>query len=779
MRAFCFRILVLCGAVGLLLAPGRSLGAETFPASATSPAEPGYAAPATSEVTPGYAAPATQAIPGGVIKGRILEKGSRRPLEGVSVVLFPTNDYILTDKKGNYSLKVPAGDYQLSAVMVDFKKPEPIAIKLGPGEENTLTVYLEKSFYSLMEVVVESKREHEVSEQVLQQVEARKVAGTSGDIIRSVQSLPGVTTGGIDMSGALFIRGGGPDENLFLMDLAPIVNLFHFGGWYSTINPDLIQDIRFYSGGFGPQNSFAGGGVIDITTREGRKDRLGGKVNVNLLLANGQVEGPIKDKGSFFLSGRRSYIDIFPLGSGQNTVYPRFWDYQAKATWDFNEKNQLSFMAYGSSDTLIIDRGGDDEDDNGSAQGINTDMYFHTQTVNLHSLLSPGLSLRLAAYNNIDWAHLDLGHDLYIDYDFKTPGLKGYLEWDLVRKNRLRLGAELQYINYGIKGKFIQVPTEQNAVHRNLKYTQRLPLDLQDNTGAGGVWLEDEITLGKLKLIPGGRWDFLQILDEWRDFAPRFRFIYALLPDLRLKGASGLYYQTPSPAYFLPPVGNPDLNSIRVIHYVLGMEKDLGRNFSVDVQGYYKDYLNLVAESQVPGEIFNNRGKGYATGLDFFLRHRLSRRFFGWLTYSFCWSKRKWPGQVDWVPSLYEQPHSVALVLNYQLTSKWNLGAQWRYQSGLHYTPLKAGWFDADIDRFVPVAAGELYSATYPDYQRLDVRVERQFVYQTWKMGAYLEVQNVYLHKNVVGMAYTGDYAYHAEFYWIPILPFLGVEAEF
>lgn len=779
MRLILFRTLILLWAGGLIMAGGLPLRAETFPAPATSPAGPGYAAPATSEVIPGYAAPATEAIPGGIVKGRVLEKGSRRPLEGVSVVLLPAENYALTDKKGNFSLPVPPGDYRLTAVMVDFRKPDPVPVGLQPGEEKTLTIYLEKSFSSLMEVVVESKREREVSEQVLQKVEAQKVAGTSGDIIRSVQSLPGVTTGGIDMSGALFVRGGGPDENLFLMDLAPILNLFHFGGWYSTINPDLIQDIRFYSGGFGPQNSFAGGGVIDITTREGRKDRLGGKVNVNLLLANGQVEGPIRNKGSFFLSGRRSFIDLFPLGSGQTTVYPRFWDYQGKVAWDLNEKNQLSFMAYGSSDTLIIDRGADDEDDSGSVQGINTDMYFHTQTVNLHSLLSPGLSLRLAAYNHIDWVHVNLGHDLYIDYDLRTPGLKGYLEWDPVRKNRLRLGAELQYINFGVTGRFIQVPTEQTAVHRNLKYTQRLALDLEDQTGAGGVWLEDEITLGKLKLIPGGRWDFLQILGERSNFSPRFRFIYALLPDLKLKGASGIYYQTPSPAYFLPPVGNPEIDSIRVVHYVLGMEKDLGRNFSVDVQGYFKDYLNLVAESQIPGEIFNNKGKGYATGLDFFLRHRLSRRFFGWLTYSFCWSKRKWPGQSEWVPSLYEQPHSLALVLNYQLTSKWNVGTQWRYQSGMHYTPLKAGLFIADEDRFVPVQDGALYSAAYPDYQRLDVRVERQFVFQAWKMGAYLEIQNVYMHKNVVGMAYTGDYAYHAEFYWIPILPFLGIEAEF
>ena len=774
MRAFKIKILVLCGAVGLFLSPGRSLGAETYPAPAT-----GYAAPVTSEVTPGYPAPATPAIPGGIIKGRVLEKGSRRPLDGVSVVLLPTEQYALTDQKGNFFLPVPPGDYRLTAVMVDFKKPEPVAIKLKPGEEKSLTIYLEKSFYSLMEVVVESKREKEVSEQVLQKVEAEKVAGTSGDIIRSIQSLPGVTTGGIDVSGALFVRGGGPDENLFLLDQAPIVNLFHFGGLYSTINPDLIQDIRFYSGGFGPEYSFKGGGVIDIDTRDGRKDRLGGKVNVNLLLANGQVEGPVTDQGSFFLSGRRSYIDLFPLGSGKTTVYPRFWDYQGKATWDFNEKNQVSFMAYGSSDTLVINRGGTDEEESGSAQGLNTDMYFHTQTVSLHSLLSPGLSLRLTAYNNIDWVHFELGNDLYINYDSNIPGLKGYLEWDAVRKNRLRLGTDFQYVNYGINGKFIQIPTEGTAVHRNLRYNKSYPLDLHDNTSTGGVWLEDEITLGKLKLIPGGRWDFLQILNEWSNFSPRFRFIYALLPDLRLKGASGIYYQTPSPAYFLPPIGNPKIDSIRVIHYVLGMEKDLGQNFSFDVQGYYKDYLNLVAESQVPGEIFNNKGKGYATGLDFFLRHRLSRRFFGWLTYSFCRSKRKWPGQEAWVPSVYEQPHSIALVLNYQLTSKWNLGTQWRYQSGMHYTPLKAGWFDADIDRFVPIAAGKLYSATYPDYQRLDFRVERQFVYQTWKMGAYLEVQNVYMHKNVVGMAYTGDYSYHAEFYWIPILPFLGVEAEF
>ena len=768
MKNWISRAAILVVSAGLILAAHPTARSETYPN------------PETAGIIPAYPAAPTRAIPTGIIRGRILEKGTRRPIEGASVFLPPASEYTLTDKKGVFSLTVPAGEYQLSAVMVDFKKPEPVVVKIKPGEEKTLTVYLEKSFYSLMEVVVESKREREVSEQVLQKVEAEKVAGTSGDIIRSLQSLPGVTTGGIDMSGALFVRGGGPDENMIYLDLAPVVNLFHFGGWYSTINPDLIQDLRFFAGGFGPQYGFVNGGVIDINTREGRKDRVGGKLNVNLFLANGQVEGPIGDKASFFLSGRRSYIDALPLPTGnQLSVYPRFWDYQTKVSWNLNEKNKMDFLAYGSADTLIIHTSMENRNDPVLSGSMNTEMYFHTQVANLHSLLTPQLSLRLAVFNSIDQANVNLNRDLYIDSQFETPGLRGFLEWNLAGKNKLRFGTDLQYLHYQVKGQVIHMPMEQDAVPPNATFAERLPTVLDDGTTVGGLWVEDEINWGKLKLIPGGRWDFVQILDEYQNLAPRLRFSYAFLPDLRLKGATGLYYQIPLPTEFIPPVGNPQVSSIRVIHYVLGMEKDLGPNLFVDLQGYYKDYLNLVAESQDPKEIYNNKGKGYATGVEFILRHRLSRRFFGWLTYSYCISKRKWPGQPSYISSSFEQPHSLALVLNYQISSKWNLGGQWRYQSGLRYTPLKPGFYDADWDLWYPLPGGKLNSAKLPDYQRLDLRIERQWLFQTWKMGAYLEVQNVYMHKNVIGILYADDWTNPQEVGWIPILPFLGMEAEF
>ncbi|MDD5224978.1 MAG: TonB-dependent receptor [bacterium] len=763
--------LVLAVSAGLILSAHSNARAENYPDPET------YPVAETAGIIPAYPAAPTRAIQSGIVRGRVLEKGTRKPIEGASVFLLPTSEYTLTDKKGVFSLTVPAGEYQLSAVMVDFKKPEPETVAINPGEEMTLTVYLEKSFYSLMEVVVESRRERQVSEQVIQKVEAEKVAGTSGDIIRSVQTLPGVTSGGVDLSGALFVRGGGPDENFFVMDLAPVANLFHFGGWYSTINPDMIEDIRFFAGGFGPDYGFIGGGVLDITTREGRRDRIGGKADVNFFLASGQVEGPLTQKGSFFLSGRRSYLDIFPLSSSDDlSIYPRFWDYQAKLAWDVNERNKLSLFTYGSADTLIAHTGLENRGDPVLSGSMNTELDFHAQVINWRSLLTPRLSLRLAAFNSIDHALVDLNRDLYIDSRFQTPGMRGYLEWDLPARNRFRLGADVIYIHYWVKGQLMDVPTEEDAVPPIVTFAERLPANYDDSTAAGGAWIEDEINLWKFKLIPGVRLDYVQILKEV-DLSPRFRFHYQIIPGLKLKGAFGFYYQTPNPAQFFEPFGNPGIDSTRVVHYVLGAEKEFGKSLSLDLQGYYKDYQNMVAEDPVLK--FNNRGKGYATGVEVFLRHRLSQRFFGWLTYSYTQSRRWWPGQRKWSPSAWEQPHSIALVLNYQFSTKWNAGAQWRYQSGMHYTKLKPGFYDADWDLWYPMPDGELNAAKLSDYQRLDVRIERLWLYKTWKLSGYLEIQNVYMHKNVIGIIYADDWTDPRQVYWIPILPFMGMKAEF
>ena len=754
---------------------GPSTDVVGYPASATIPVESGFPGSSTAPL----AAPVTTVVEVGRVTGKVLEMGTRKSIEGASIFLLPVNEFTMTDREGFFSLEAPPGEYRLSAVMVDYLKPRPLLVSLGAGGEISVTIYLEQQFYSPLEVIVETKREREVSEQVLEKAEAERVAGTSGDIVRSVQTLPGVTTGGTDMSGALFVRGGSPTENLYILDLAPVVSIFHFGGFYSTINPDLIEDISFYAGGFGPKYGFNTGGIIDITTRDGRRDRVGGRANLSFLMADGQVEGPLGDRGSFFISGRRSYIDVFePLLEGEDySVYPRFWDYQAKLSWEANEKNKLGLLLFGSADTLVFSTDMENRNDPMATGSVDSDLYFHVQILNLRTLLTPSLTLKTSIYNSVDGARADLNQqDLYIDSSFLTPGFRTWLEWDMGEHSQLRFGSDFMYIYFEVDGRIIYLPREEDAVPPNITFAERIPTYYDQGTYGGGIALEDELRWGGLRVTPGVRVDYVEILDEW-NFSPRMRFSYQLTDDFKLKGATGLYHQLPSPTEYAEGYGNPEVDSTPVIHYVGGVEKKFGSNITFDLQGYYKDYNDMIARD--PEEIYNMEGDGYAYGVEMFLRHKLTRRFFGWLTYSFCRSKRKWPGQEEWVPSFYEQPHSLALVLNYQLASKWNVGAKFQYQSGTHYTPLKPGFYDADWDLWYPIPDGELLSATLPDYQRLDVRFERQFLYRTWKMGAYLEIQNVYLHDNPIAMVYSDDWTDPQIIHWIPILPFVGVEAEF
>ena len=778
--------LLLCQALGYAQEPGypengtASVGQAApglgYPDSPTASVEHPF--PATTAVE--LPSPVTSAVEPGVVTGKVLEMGTRRPIEGASIFLLPVREFAMTEKDGSFVLRADPGEYQLSAVMVDYLKPRPMPVLLSPGGETEVTVYLEQRFYSPLEVIVETKREREVSEQVLEKAEAERVAGTSGDIIRSIQTLPGVTTGGTDMSGALFVRGGSPTENLYIMDLAPVVSIFHFGGFYSTINPDLIEDIRFYAGGFGPKYGFNTGGIIDITTRDGRRDRAGGRVNVSFLMADGQVEGPLGERGSFFISGRRSYVDIFqPLLEGEDySVYPRFWDYQAKFSYEAGEKNKIGVLLFGSADTLLFSTDMENRNDPVLSGSVDSDIYFHTQIISLRSLISPRLTLKASVYNSVDGARANLNQDIYIDSHFYTPGFRTWLEWDMGEHSRLRAGTDFMYIYFHIDGRVIYLPREEDAVPPNVTFAERIPTQFDQGTYGGGTALEDELSWGGLKVVPGVRMDYVEILDEW-NFSPRVRFSYQLPADLKIKGATGLYHQLPSPTEYAEGYGNPEVDSTPVVHYVAGVEKKFGPNVTLDLQGYYKDYNDMIARSDDPAEVYNMEGDGFSTGVEVLLRHQLTRRFFGWLAYSYCISRRKWPGQEEWVPSFYEQPHSLALVMNYQLASKWNAGAKFMYQSGMHYTPLKPGFYDADWDLWYPIPGGELNSATLPDYQRLDIRVERQFLYQTWKMGAYLEIQNVYLHKNVIAMIYNDDWTDPQEVYWIPILPFLGVEAEF
>ena len=288
----------------------------------------------------------------GEIDGTVYQRESGRRLANVNVRLIETNQHTLTDEKGGFGFSnVPAGEYTLTAS--GYRTPEDEAVTVKPGQTTEVQLYLEGVEFLLEEIRVTSPRPPvTVGRQTVGALEVKRVPGTASDAIRALAALPGIGVAN-DFIGELHIRGGGPLDNRFYLDRTPVGYPYHFGGLVSTVNSEVINRIDVYAGGFGAEFGDDAQAVIDIYSRRGRDDRLGGKFNLNLLYSEGLLEGPIGKRGSWYLAGRRSYVDLFPIEVEAITTFPRFWDYQAKVIPVPDLKATNSFSRISDSGDLL------------------------------------------------------------------------------------------------------------------------------------------------------------------------------------------------------------------------------------------------------------------------------------------------------------------------------------------------------------------------------------------------------------------------------------------
>jgi hypothetical protein len=209
---------------------------------------------------------------------------------------------------------------------------------------------------------------------------------------------------------------------------------------------------------------------------------------------------------------------------------------------------------------------------------------------------------------------------------------------------------------------------------------------------------------------------------------------------------------------------------------VLGAEKRFAKGWSVMTEGYYKNFDKLVTSD--PVNKYANNGVGRAYGVDFMVRRDHTGRLSGWFGLALSKAERKDNAQGQYFDFEYDRPVDVKLVANYKLSSRWTFGSKWTFHSGSPYTPVVGtnGLYD---DGSVRPVYGGLNSARIPDYHSLDLRAERLYLYDRWKMYVYYEIMNAYARKNIEGYSYNRDYSEKEPVYGLPMIPFIGVRAEF
>ncbi|MFN3198384.1 MAG: TonB family protein [Bradymonadia bacterium] len=717
----------------------------------------------------------------GVLKGRLRKKGTGEGLGGLRVIIEGTDLDAFTDEKGRFAFEsVPAGTVQILVQEPNFA-PIKDEETVNAGEEVTVEYFMEQVDFTGEMVIIGRRPKKVVARRTLTIREIRNLPGTSGDALRIIQNLPGASRIPFG-AGDLVLRGGGLTQP-YLNEL-PIPQAFHFGGLRATVNSDLIEDIDIYPGNYSPRYGRVNGGIVNINLRRPKTDGVHGAVQADVFDASALVEGPIGEDaeyGALAVAFRRSYIDgvltfVLPDDAGVSfRTLPRYYDGQI--LYDL-EKGRHTFkvLAYTSNDQLVavIE---EPPEENPQIQGnARFNVGFTGAQAEWQWRASDEVTNTMKLQFQYNEIFAGVSDVFRLDFKIYDYYLRDEVQWDLDDNLTLRVGTD-NFIQYGdifVKGD--GGPPKEGDPPEGEDRSETITSQTSLTFYAPSVWTELDLQLGDFNILPGARVDYLTQVGQ---AAPQLRLTarWKLTADTSLKAGVGMFAEPPQPDETDEAFGNPDLKFQEGIHYSLGAEHKFTDLVNLDVTFYYKDFDRLVTRDDRPDVRFNNNGIGRSYGMEFLLRHELGERFFGWIAYTYQISERRDnPGEA-WRPFDLDQTHNLILIGQYKLSPTWFVGTRWRYVTGNPTTPITGSVYDSVNDTFSPVS-GVVNSDRLSDFHQLDIRIDKVWNYNTWRLNAYFELQNTYNRGNPEGISYNYDYTESQEITGLPIIPSFGLRGE-
>ncbi len=717
--------------------------------------------------------------------GRLLERGTRRPLGGVPVAVR-AGDAVLrttTGVDGRFLVEVPAARFVVVAVPPGHERLE-ARIDARAGEERDQTFYLEQAGAGYEAYVRAAPVRSEVTREVLTSEEVAKVAGSQGDTLKAVLDLPGAARGAFG-GGELILRGSAPGDSKVFVEGQEIPAIYHFGGLRSTVNPRFLDSVDFVPGNFAPDYGRATGGIIEVKLRDPASDLLRGQADVNLYDAGVSLEGPPGDGWAGVFAFHRSWIDailsaVIPSGATLSfDTAPRYYDYQFIATKKLGDQ-ALRLLYYGSLDEVsaILHQ---PTADPVIAGGFGLRTMFHAVQAELSGPVAGALRQDTSAQVELQQFRTAFGPQFFFDLGLVSAALRSTWTAELGRTLQLRAGLDATATVADIGVNAPQVPLEGQPP---------TPVSVAPVVGAAkrAELLEPALfaelrwePLPGLTVLPGLRLDWYSQLDRGTT-DPRLTVRWEAIPGTTLEGGIGLYQQPPTPQESDPTTGNPDLLAERSVQTSVGVEQRLGEGVEAHLTGFYKRLSDLVVANPLSAydpavPIYASAGTGRVYGLEFLLRAKLGTSLFGWIAYTY---QRAFRTDGYGQPERrfdFDQPHILTALATWNLDAHWSLGTRVRLVSGSPYTPVTGSIFDAATGTYVPVY-GAVNSARLPTFEELDVRVDRTWIYRTWRLTLYLDVENATNHANVEGLQYSADYSQSSYVTGLPILPILGLTAE-
>jgi TonB family protein len=765
-------------------------------------------------------APAAEAPPPapttGNLSGFVRLADSNTPLAGAAVtVTFPdgSQQQLTTDETGKWQLpNVPPGRYKVHVESLGFK-PIENQEDVVAGEETDATYRL-VPVSAGVEITVQGERPpREVTRRTIERREIERIPGTSGDALRSLQSLPGVARPP-GLAGLLIVRGSAPNDTQVYADGALIPLVYHFGGLSSVIPTELLDKIDFYPGNFSAKYGRVQGGIVDVGLRSpdtqctgpygvptDKKGCFHGMAQVDLIDGRILLQGPLPAKDwTFAVAGRRSWIDLWlkPVleRAGSNvTAAPVYYDYQLIVDHK-TASSRFSLRAFGSDDKFRIIVTDPSAQDPALGGALSFGTSFYRAQMLYQTDLSPTVSLDTMVSAGKDSIGFSVGNFIF-DLDQYPIYARSEFGFKVAPGFKLNTGLDFDLAPYEVTVRLPQPPRPGEPDPG--PFASRPPQETHDKSTAFRPAWYGEAELqpsSRLRIVPGLRVDYARDTGH-ADFSPRLVTRYDLVkgadptdPDshsLRttLKGGAGLFYQPPQFQETNLVFGTPGLLSNRAIHYSIGVEQEFTKQIDLSLEGFYKDLTRQVsrAPNDAGAYTYNNQGLGSVIGMELLLKYKPSKRFFGWIAYTLSRSvRRDSPSSPEYLFQ-YDQTHNLIILGSYRLGRGWEFGGRFRIVSGSLDTasvpsPALPALYASDSGAYAQLT-GQPYSTRLPLFHQLDLRVDKRWQFRDWRLSTYLDVQNVYNNAAVEGLSYNYNFSRSSYQTGIPIIPSLGLRGEF
>ncbi|MEM0996901.1 MAG: TonB-dependent receptor [Bacteroidota bacterium] len=650
------------------------------------------------------------------VSGYLTEKGSGEALIGGTVVVPVLEAGAYTNEYGFFSLTVPAGEYEIVFKYLGYT---PITQTVNLSESLQLDIDLEPEGTEIetVEIIAEDEEAKEAVQSTrmgaikmnMKEISMVPVLGGETDVLKVMQLMPGVSQGAEGTTG-MFVRGGDADQNLVLLDEAIVYNTGHLFGFFSVFNPDALKDMTMIKGAFPAQYGGRLSSVLDLRQKEGDMNEFHFKGGIGLLSSRLNIEGPIiRDKLSFSVSGRRTYIDqVFRLAGITIPYY--FYDLNAKVNYKISNKDRIYFSSYFGDDVLSVSEDVESED----TTSTNTDLLDFgfrlgnfTQTLRWNHLFSNKLFANFSLIHttfkyNIQGSFLD--NSILITSRIRDLGAKADFDYFLRPETHLKYGAGIIYHRFRPN-----VVATTGEVSDFLGNNAGNLINNQEVYAYGGL---DQELSPRLKVNAGLRLSgsFTQGTTFYPGVEPRISARYTVSEFSSVKASYSRMYQymhrvssstvaLPTDLWYPVTARVAAQNSDQV---AVGWHQFLPRaKLEVTVEGYYKRLRNLIEYREGASLILNDNfedelvsGKGDSYGLELLLR-RKQGRITGWLGYTLSWSTRDFPdlngGQRYF--ARYDRRHDLSLVGIFEITERFSASGVFVFQNGSRFTAQVGQYF--------------------------------------------------------------------------------------